>query len=147
LPQFRGGFVRILQDISEHHIEQAKETYERSRPPKEVKLEFLYFRLIELFNLEDFDQLRQNLFRLFPALRDDFFERFSAIEDFTTQAESIQGTGYGRLGYVLRDKSRRWLFMEVYREMPSLPADVDFIEVQYHKILPSIFLITIWMCI
>lgn len=143
LPQFRGGFIRIFQDISEHHIEEAKEAYECSRPPKEITLEFLYFRLIELFNLEDFDQLRQNIFRLFPDLRDDFFDRFSAMEDFTRLAESIQGTGYGRLGYVLRHKSRGWLGMNVYREMPTLPAEVDFIEVHYHKILPSIFLITL----
>jgi hypothetical protein len=142
LPQFRGGFVRAFQDISEHHAKQAKETYENSRPPKQISLQFLYFRLIEIFNLEDFDQLRDGIFRLFPGLKDDFFNRFSAAE-FTSQAESIRGTASGMLGYVLRDKSRRWIGMDVFRELPTLPPQVDFIEVHYHKILPSMFLITL----
>jgi hypothetical protein len=142
LPQFRGGVIRTYQDISEHHAKQAKETYERSRSPKEVTLRLLYFRLIEVFNLEDFDDLRDGIFRLFPGLRDDFFDRLSAVE-FTRQAESIRGTASGMLGYILRDKSRRWLGMDAYREIPTLPPQVDFIEVQYHKILPSIFLITL----
>ncbi len=80
LPQFRGGFVRSFQDISEHHKNQAIETYKSSRPPKEVSLEFLYFRIMEVFNLEDFDQLPEDIFRLFPDLKDDFFNRFSAVE-------------------------------------------------------------------
>lgn len=142
LPQFRGGFVRSFQDIADHHKELAEETYKSSRPPEDVSLEFLYFRLTEVFNLEDFDQLQRGLFRLFPDLKNGFFDRFTAKE-FTRQTESIHGTGYGKLGYVLRDKARRWFGMDVYREISTLPRDVDFIEVWYHKILPSVILITL----
>ncbi|HKO42212.1 MAG TPA: hypothetical protein VJU84_02910 [Pyrinomonadaceae bacterium] len=142
LPQFRGGFVRALQDIADHHKKQAHDTYKSSRPPKDVTLEFLYFRSTEVFNLEDFDQLQRGLFRLFPDLKNEFFYRFAGKE-FTKQTESMHGSGSGILGYVLRDKTMRWFGMDVKREIPTLPPEVDFVEVWYHKILPSVILITL----
>lgn len=142
LPQFRGGFVRTLQDIADHHKRQADDTYKNTRPPKDVSLEFLYFRLTEVFNLEDFDQLQRGLFRLFPDLNDEFFHRFSAKE-FANQTASLHGGGSGILGYVLRDKHKFGIGMDVYREISTLPLEVDFIEVWYHKILPSVILITL----
>lgn len=142
LPQFGGGFIRTLQDMKAHHNELAEEAHKRSRPPANVELDFLYFQLIEMFHLEDFDKLRDGLYRLLPALKDDSFYRFST-DAFSKQAESIQGGGSGFLGYILREKGKRLLGMDPYMVMPKLPESVDFIKVEYIKALPSVFLVTL----
>jgi hypothetical protein len=142
LPQFGGGFIRALQDMKVHHKELAEDAYKRSRPPTNVELEFLYFQLIEMFHLEDFDKLRDGLYRLLPSLKDDSLYKFST-DAFSKQAESIQGAGSGFLGYIFRDKSDRWLAMDPYTVMPELPEHVAFIKIEYNKVLPSVFLVTL----
>jgi hypothetical protein len=142
LPQFGGGFIRTLQDMRVHHKELAEDAYKRSRPPANVELDFLYFQLIEMFHLEDFDKLRDGLYRLLPTLKDDSLYKFST-DAFSKQAESIQGGGSGFLGYILREKGKRWLGMDPYVVMPELPEHVAFIKVEYIKVLPSVFLVTL----
>lgn len=142
LPHFGGGFIRTLQDMRAHHKESAEDAYKRSRPPANVELDFLYFQLIEMFHLEDFDKLRDGLYRLLPALKDDSLYRFST-DAFSQQADSIQGGGSGFLGYIIREKGNRWLGMDPYAVMPELPESVAFIKVEYIKMLPSVFLVTL----
>ena len=71
LPKFNGSFVMNLQHIREHQRSRSEDEFKRSRPPEGTEIEHLYFRLIEIFHIEEFDKLLEGLIRLFPGLQDD----------------------------------------------------------------------------
>ena len=65
LPRFGGGPISTLQLHREHQREDAEDTYQRTRLPEGIKVQYLFFRLFELFQIEDFEQL-QKLLGIFP---------------------------------------------------------------------------------
>jgi hypothetical protein len=140
LPRFSGGPISHLQLLRESQRTMSADAYERSRPPQGTECEFLYFRLIELYPIEDVDQMRIGLVSLFPTLADN--QRFgeplrSQLED---QSRSITTLGNWNLGRIVPPNSR-WVIGD-HRVAPELPKEVEYIEVWLHKILPSLYAIT-----
>ena len=141
VPQTSRGFIQVLQETRKHQWETSKEAYERSRPPEGVEMDFLYFRLVEMFQLEDFESLKDGITRLIPGLKDDLLS-YGFLANFERQAESIHGGSQMRLGYLFRDRKQRNIGMDPYRIMPELPEEVHFIVLDAHKLLPSVFAVT-----
>lgn len=78
-PKFSIGVIPILQMIRERQRGQSKDAYNQSRPPQGTKLEYLSFRLIEMFHIEELDQLVEGTLHLFPELDDELRHKtFSA---------------------------------------------------------------------
>ncbi len=142
LPKFNSGFIHRLQIIREHQRRESEKEYERSRPPKGVEFLFLYFRLIEIFHVEEFDNFQNGLIRLLPGLQDDFYNRNFPTE-FRHFTESISGGGYKKLGFICREGKRTAFFHEPFCEMRDLPPEVDHINISIHKTLPSVIEITL----
>lgn len=140
LPRFRGGTIARLQNLREHQREASLQTYEGSRPPKGCSLDYLYFRLFEVFNVEDVDRLVGNLVRLFPEMKEKRqWETFPA-DVIQRQAERIRGGAWWHLGVITRERKDR-IFAGPVHELPSLPPEVDCCRVSLYHVLPSVFVI------
>ena len=136
LPEFRGGQIADLQTHRKFDREEAKKNWETTKPLAENELEFLSIRLIELFNVEDFEKLEAGLLKLFPKLLDPSrYRDFRAT--FQKQSEAIHGGRWNPIGYVFRSQEKRPIGMQVYTELPSLPPEVDYIKVELQHFLPS----------
>jgi hypothetical protein len=140
LPNFGNETLITTQGIRKRQREEADRTYKQSRPPNNIAIDFLYFRLFELFHVEDFERLKDGLIRLFPGLNDNLSGNFSV--EFKNLSENILGAGGWR--YIGRvTKESRPFGAIIHREIPKLPEEVSFVEVKLYKILPSIFVITL----
>jgi hypothetical protein len=142
LPKFNGSFVMNLQDIREDQRSRAEKEFRRSRPPEGTKIEYLYFRLIEIFHIEEFDKLLEGLIRLFPGLQDNSRNR-DFLTDFRKLAGTIAGGGMYRLGLIYRDLKGKFFFSGSHCEIKDLPPEVTYVAVALHKVLPSIMFVTL----
>lgn len=141
LPQSQWGAVKRLNDIREHQRRVSENEYKGSRIPQGIEIDYLYFRLIEMFHVEEFDNLQKCLIELLPELQDDYQNKdFSA--QFREFARTIAGGGFISLGCIYRDVRGKVIFKKSSREINALPSEIDFISVSLHKILPSAFFVT-----
>ena len=139
LSKAQNPYIKSLQSERVHHREQAQTTFERSRPPQNTQLELLTIRLIDVFQFEEFEKLRISLKKMFPGL-----ERFHGGETFEEYFEklgsSLNPGGWMNIGLIYRDKPR--LGGNNFH-LSSLPETVDSVQVELHKILPSLIAITL----
>ena len=135
-PRIGYRFIPEIKDIHEHQLRRSEEEYKKSRPPEGTEIEFLYFRLMELFHFEEFKLLRGGLNKLFPGIEGGHRETdFSTF--FRRYTESISSGGiYYSLGVIYR-KVRRGPLPKAFREIRKLPKEVKYINVSMHKILSS----------
>lgn len=113
--------------------------FEMSRPPTGTSIEYLFLRLIEMFHVEDFSNLKEGLIRLLPGLQGEL-----PMEDFRSQFDQSVERSFGswrKLGHIVRSRSGPTL--EPYRVLPNLPKEVKFITVELHQLLPSFFVVTL----
>jgi hypothetical protein len=141
LPQSRWGVVQRLKDIREHQRRVSENEYKESRIPQGMEIDYLYFRLIEMFHVEEFDNLQKCLIELLPELEDNYRNRHFSTQ-FREFARTIAGGGFISLGCIYRDVKGRVLFKKSFREIKALPSEIDFVVVSLHKILPSAFFVT-----
>jgi hypothetical protein len=144
LTKFGCGTIRELRRIREHNRKQAEEVYQNTRLPHGVELNYLSFRLVEIFHLEEFDELQRGLIHLFPSLERDVFERrFS--EYFRSHADSInEGIWHWPMfGYIYRDQKQRLIGPTNWRGMPELPAEIHYVTLSLLRLLPSMFVVSI----
>jgi hypothetical protein len=109
-----------------------------SRPPAGTGFEYLFFRLIELYHIEDFENLREGLIKLFPELQGDLPQ-----QDFRAEfSQSVENnfTSWRKLGYIL--PKGKGAFLDTHRVIPELPDEIRLIAVELHQILPSFFVVT-----
>jgi len=140
LPKFGRGTIASLQEIRERQRKHSEDAFQRSRPSSEMEVEYLYFRLFEVFHIEDTDRLLKGLVALFPDLNEDFSGRnFSA--DFTAKADRVTMNASWNLGYIIRDRRNPLMASRTYRIVPDLPSEFEDITVSLHKILPSLFIV------
>lgn len=142
LPTFRGGGINVLQVTREFDRKEANDHAKRIKPPSGASIEFPYFRLIEIFTIEEFDGLRDGLLRLFPQLSDPLSGRDFA-SSFGQRADAIKGGSWQHIGYVFRDAKKRFLGLDAYREMKDLPEVVEWIHVTLHRFLPSLIVVAL----
>lgn len=130
--------ITTLKIIREGQRQSSESTHELTRPSEGTNINFLYFRLIEIFHIEDFSNLKEGLLKLFPDLQSDWNEI-----DFKTEFDSAttHGTGtWRRLGIIYRKPAS--YPSEPRASLPNLPSVVDHISVEWHKPLSSIFIVT-----
>jgi len=140
-PNFNWGPVRSFRRIRESQRRRAENAFQRSRAPEGAELSFLYFRLIEVFHLEDFGQLYSGLVRLLPGLVDHpIYESFSS--DFAHRSQSLEGTSWEKVGYLTRDDAPVLATLDAHRKIPGLPEEVRSVAVEVYKVLPSIYAVT-----
>ena len=140
LPFLRGEGVRTLRRIKENQAENSQETFLKTRPPEGETIEYIYFRLYDIFQIENVDKLLVGLKKLFPDFDDPFF-RGDYYRKFIQEATGITGGEWLSIGYVCRDRKGRF-WGDKFRELKSLPSHVDYIYIGLHKVLPSVFAIT-----
>ncbi len=140
LPLLRGDLIDTLRHIKKHQDEDSKDVLLKSRPPKGAEIDYLYFRLFDTFQIEDVDDLLSGLRKLFPNFNDPFL-RGDYYEKFIRNATGITGGGWINLGYICRDRKKRF-FGDRLRELKNLPPYIDYIHIELHKVLPSVFAIT-----
>lgn len=137
LRRFRGGTVAYLQDTREYQRSKSEREYQETRPPQGTAIEYLYFCLIEMFHFEDFERLRDGIFRLFPELNDPF-RLWGSSTDLVQRTGSIFGGGWGKLGIIVRERKARLVRTFPLREIPELPPEVDTISLELHQTFPSV---------
>jgi hypothetical protein len=86
---------------------------------------------MELFPAEEYDRLFAGLRRLFPAKpygRDQ-------IDRFSPTAPDLFHGGWSKIGTLVREN--KWFGMLDKRVVPEIPAEVDYVDIDVHKVLPS----------
>jgi len=138
LPKFNGGRIHSLQSIRELQRADAQKQFERSRPMEGVSVRFDRLLLIELFPIEDYDDLEQQLRRLFPGDR----KIEETIDSIAGNAESLFQAGWFNVGHIVRENAKPSLYPFALTALPELPEEVKRIEVSVSKILPSLFAVS-----
>lgn len=137
----KGDGVNTLHRIKERQDKDSQDTLLKTRPPEGVAIEYIYFRLYDIFQVENVNSLLSGLKRLFPNSNDQSFRGFYYYEKFIQDATGITEGEWLNIGYVCRDRKGRF-FGDIFRELKTLPLHVDYIHIELHKVLPSIFAIT-----
>ncbi|MCA1576978.1 MAG: hypothetical protein LC794_06395 [Acidobacteria bacterium] len=129
----------MLRTMAERQQSKSQDAYKRSRSPEGLVLTYPAFRLFEVFHLENFEQLYKGLIKLLPTLID---HRQSFSSDFHNQSQTLSGTSWQRLGYLVRDEVPLLVRFDVHSRISNLPTEVWLIEVELHRLLPSIYAVT-----
>lgn len=135
-PKIGRMFIPEIEELYEHYLKESEEDKKKSQLPQGTEMEFPFFRLMELYHLEEFDLLHEGLRKLIPNIegiqpREDFSAFFERLE------KSISNGGkYYSIVVLYRDKAARFQHKPA-REIRSLPEEVDYINVSLHKSLPS----------
>ena len=136
----KGAGVNTLRHIKEQQDKDSQKAFLRTRPPEGTTIEYVYFRLFELFQIEDVDSLLRGLRKLFPNFNDSFFHG-DDYGKFIQNATGITGGEWLNIGHICRERRGRF-WGDQFRELKKLPSYVDYIHVELHKVLPSVFAIT-----
>jgi hypothetical protein len=115
----------------------AHTSQQHSRPPEGVAIEFRHFRLVELFPLEDFEQMDEGLRALIPPRAGES----PRLGEFAQRADELLGGSMTVVGSIVRSGEGFFLALGG-RCMPGLPEEVRHISITAHKILPSLFAVT-----
>ena len=144
LPPSRWRFISHLQETRKFDRLEAKVQHQKSRPPLGVEIKPLYWRLVEIFQIEDYDRLLNGLLTLFPELERDYTNT-NFPEDFRKFSGGIASGGFQRIGIILRKKhkGRFYLMGQKYREIGELPPEIEHIEITIHKPLSSTIFVSI----
>lgn len=142
LPSRDSGLISRLQTIRKHQRQHAKETYEKTRPSEGIELSYLSFRLIELFHIEEIDDLIKGLNSLFPGFSSYLGSKTRFTSDLKNLSETITGTGFQTVGFITSKENGK-LFYPYHRKIESLPPEVQSIRINSSKIWPSAMIITL----
>jgi hypothetical protein len=145
LPNRDSGLISRLQTIRKFQRQHARETHNKTRPPEGIELSYLALRLIELFHLEEIDNLIDGLNLLFPGFSNYFMRENRFSSDLQSMSETISGTGCATVGYLSRKDTR--LFYPYHRKIESLPSKVEYVSINYIKLWPSALIITFDVCL
>lgn len=132
-PKFRGGIIQELQTSRDFQRKMAEKTFDQTKPPENVSLNILGFRLFEVFFVEDFNNLEKNIYDIFEERSNDFHLDQIRI-DFQKFKRSIGFSGYLNIGHICRPGG--FVGTTVIRRM-ELPEGVDSIWVTLQKDFPS----------
>jgi hypothetical protein len=136
LPTFHGTAIASLQEIRRHQRKQAAVASERAKKPEGSEIEYPWLRLVELFPLEEYEQLECSLRKL---VSDDIFER-DFLADFRKTALGLSPLGNTFVGRLSANKAS--FFPLPQGVLRDLPAEVEAITLTLHKVLPSAFAVT-----
>jgi hypothetical protein len=136
LPKFNGGRIRLLQDIRSNQRTKAQEAFEKTRPMEGVSLQFDKLLLLEVFPIEDYDDLERQLLRLFQGSR----RLEEILGEFSGNAGDLFRIGWSNIGQITREQVNSPILpLAAFSE---LPEEVHYINVSVSKILPSLFAVS-----
>jgi hypothetical protein len=136
----KGEEMDELRRIKKSQDEDSQNNFQRTRPPEGTDIEYIYFRIFDIFQIEDTDSLINGLKKLFPKFDDPFF-RGDYHEKFIRNATGISVGEWLNLGYLYRERKGRFSG-DISKELRELPPQVDYLHIALHKVLPSIFVLT-----
>jgi hypothetical protein len=139
LPEFNGGRIKLLQTIRRRQREEAQKQFEESRPQEGAELHFDQLLLVELFPIEDYDELERQLRRLFSG--DEKLER--GIEFIADNAGGLSGGAWCNIGHLVRKESNSSLYPFAVATLPNLPEEVQQVDVSVIKITSSLFAVSL----
>jgi hypothetical protein len=131
--------IQSLKITRKYQRISSERFFEMSRPPEGTALEYLFVRLMEMFHIEDFEDLKEGLIRLLPDLQGEI-----PMEDFRAQFDETADRSFGSwrtLGFIVRTSASNPM-LKPCRVMPELPKEVKVIAVELHQVLPSFFVVT-----
>ena len=135
-----GSGVKTLRHIKERQDRDSQDTFNKTRPPKGIKTNFIYFRLFEIYKIENVNMLLEGLEKLFPNFNNNFIGGDS-YKKFIQNSTGITSGEWLNIGYIFKDNKKGYAGQN-HRELKELPRFVDSIHIELHKILPSIFVLT-----
>ncbi|MBM3703137.1 MAG: hypothetical protein FJW63_09190 [Actinobacteria bacterium] len=129
--------LKTFRRIKEEQEKDSQNTYKRTRFPANLLFNFLYFRLFDIFYIENVDNLLKGLKKLFPDKNDSFFIEYNS-ENFIKNSTGISSGEWLNIGYLVGSSKNRFLGQR-NRVLKELPSFVDYIHIELHKVLPSFF--------
>jgi hypothetical protein len=138
LPQFNGGTLRRLQDTRAFHRKQSEKVSEQTRPPQGASLRWDRLFLVELFLIEEYNQLASKIQGLFSdPQRGD-----KDLKTFSDAAADLFAGNWVFLGHITRKKVNSFFYPRAVATLERLPEEVDHIAVTVGKVLPSLFAVS-----
>ena len=67
LPRFQGGAIADFQQMHQRNIDAAKTFYERRKPPVGARVDLKSIRIVEVFDIDHFNDFMRGLHDLFIA--------------------------------------------------------------------------------
>lgn len=132
LPEVRAGVLHNLQYLRSHQRKQADENFDRFQIPKGTVIHLLGFHLIELFHIEDFNNLKNTLRSLFP----DSHELHR--RDFDKFHGKISYGNWQHQGYLVPQGSKGYLYLDDRAEIENLSSDISYVKLSTYQVTPSI---------
>jgi len=131
LPRFQSGPIHELQSIRERQRHWSDQRFQNRIKPGDTSITLNQFRIIITFQFEDFNLVRRAVGKLFPKSEkaSDF------IKDLKKKESSIHSYGWSSIGLIAKEKLA---YAPETQYVDELPEHVKFIDVSYHRIMPSL---------
>lgn len=137
MPKSKNGLFSILQALRTHQRERSEHDYESSQIPSGIEIDYLYFCMFDLFQVEDFDHLLDGILHLFPQLYSDDLSGETFSSRFRQSIKRITSSWQENVGIIAPNRNR-FFGSRANRQIADLTPEVDYIEVGIHHFLPSL---------
>lgn len=135
----KNWFVFHLQNHRDEQHEIGEILYLHSQPPKGTEIEFIGFRLYEIFHYEDFDKISVGLKNLFPD-QNSLGRNF--LEGFEETSETMRTGVWHPVGVLSRDAKGYFMGGRSFRQFSAIHELIKSIDIEVQKILPSTFIVS-----
>lgn len=125
----RVHWISGLQERAAYRDGKQPHAPARYTKPRGIELHFLFFRIIELFHVEDLSDLKQGLSRIFP--------RFAEQESENIFETGFDQASWRNVGTVFRASPMGFPHLSSHGVIPCLPEFIDNIRVETTHYLPS----------
>jgi hypothetical protein len=132
------NLINLLIILKGKQDRQSQDLYERTRPPENSSIDYLYFRLFEVIPIEDIEELIHGIEKLFTKSTDILHNK-NRIVEFIRNTSGIFDEHRVPIGVVVSDKGTRFYSSLVTKK--KIPTFVDFISIELYKISASFFII------
>jgi len=132
LPEVKAGALHNLQYLRSHQRERAEKNFKKYQIPNGTVINMLGFQLIELFHIEDFENLKLTLENLFPDTH-ELHKR-----DFDRYHGKITYGNWQHQGYLVPKGSKDYLSLDDRTELEHLSPDISCIKLSTYQVIPSI---------
>jgi hypothetical protein len=143
LPSFNGGLIAKLQEIRKSQRENSQYFFNEINSSQNREINLSRIHLIEVFNVEDFDELKIQIKNIFPDLSNNIIADSSLFDNFSNQDLSV--VWENEIGKIVPKhlRSEQIIYHENKntRYLDDLPEEVKYIEVRASQILPSLIII------
>lgn len=146
LPKFQTGKIAILQELRTHQHKEAEEYLAKSKRPEGNDLALNSIYIYELYFLEDFKKLEQNLFNIYAKQEKKFSltDNISRCKEFINRAyENFSFGSWANLCRISSEsKKGKYISSFVSTYFKDFPREFDYIQLGLHHILPSVIVVS-----